>query len=66
MAAHSEKIVDDAVDRRETLQMACRLEASHLAFTLTGRLMRDFRAVVRILWSVQWTTDDITVRHAAG
>ena len=29
--------------------MGSRLEATHLAFTLTGRLMREFRAIVLVL-----------------
>ena len=48
MAAHAEEILDDAVDGCEALQMARRLEAPPLAFTLTGWLMRDFGAVIRI------------------
>ena len=49
MSAHSEEILDDAVNGREALQMDRRLEAPHWAFTLPRRLVRDFRAVVRIL-----------------
>ena len=42
-----ERHADD--DGREALQLARRLEAPHLAFTLTRQLVRDFCAVVRIL-----------------
>ena len=49
MSTHSEEILHHAVDRREALQMDRRLEAPHLALTLTRRLVRDFRPVVRVL-----------------
>ena len=49
VAADPEQILDDAVHRCEPLQMGGRLEAAHLALTLTGRLMRDVRAIVFIL-----------------
>ncbi len=62
MSAHSEEILDDAVNGREALQMDRRLEAPHLAFTLTRRLVRDFRAVVRILVR---TVDHRRHHHAA-
>ncbi len=65
VSAHSEEILDHAVDRREALQMDGRLEGPHPAFPLSRRLMRHLSAVVRIL-TVQWTTDGITLRHAAG
>ncbi len=45
MAAHPEEILDDAVDGGEALQMDRRLEAPHLALTLSRRLVRDFRPV---------------------
>ena len=49
MSAHSEEILDHAMDRREALQVHGRLEAPHLAFTLSRRLVRDFGSVVGIL-----------------
>ena len=51
MSANSEEILHDAVDGREALQMGGRLEAAHLAFTLSRRLVRDFSSVVRALIS---------------
>ena len=38
VAADPEKVLHEAVDRREPLKLADRLEASHLAFTMAGRL----------------------------
>ena len=49
VSADSEEILDHRLDRREALQVRGRFEASHLAFTLSRRLVRDFGAVVRIL-----------------
>ena len=49
MSAYAEEILNHAVDRREPVQMPGRLKAPHLTFTLPGRLMRDFGAVVRRL-----------------
>ena len=46
VAADPEEILNDAVHRCEPLQMGGRLEAAHLALALTGRLMRDLRAIV--------------------
>ena len=48
-SANSDEILDYIVDGREALQMGGRLEAAHLAFTLSRRLVRDFSWVVRIL-----------------
>ena len=49
VAADPEEILNDAVHRCEPLQMGGRLEAAHLALALTGRLMRDLRAIVFVL-----------------
>ncbi len=49
MAAHPEEILDNAVDGGEALQMHRRLEAPHLVFTLTRRLVRHLGSVVRVL-----------------
>ena len=46
VAADPEEILNDAVHRCEPLQMGGRLEDAHLALALTGRLMRDLRAIV--------------------
>ena len=39
MSAHSEEILHQAVHGHEPLHVGGRLEAAHLALTLTGRLM---------------------------
>ena len=49
MSAHSEEILHQAVHGHEPLHVGGRLEAAHLALTLTGRLMRDVRAIVFVL-----------------
>ena len=49
MTAHSEEILHHAVDGREALELSRGLEAAHLAFTLTGGLMRGLRAIVLVL-----------------
>ena len=49
VTAETEQIQHDAVHRQETLRVRSRLEAPHLAFPLSRRLVRDFGAVVRIL-----------------
>ena len=40
MAVDPEEILDDAVNRREVLQLGRRLEAPHLPFPLSRWLMR--------------------------
>ena len=45
----SEEILHDTVNRREPLELSGRRETPHLALTLSGRLMRGLRAVVRVL-----------------
>ena len=47
----SEEILHDPVNRRESLELSGRLEPPHLALTLSCRLMRDLRAIVRVLIS---------------
>ncbi len=49
MSTDPEEILYGAVDGREALQMGGRLEAAHLAFALSSRLMRDFSAVIGVL-----------------
>jgi hypothetical protein len=39
---HSEEILDDTVQAEESLSLTGRLEATHLPFPLSGRLMRGF------------------------
>ena len=48
MPADAKEILDDAVDRREALEVRDRFEAAHLALAVAGRLMRHFDAIVRI------------------
>ena len=45
----AEQIRHDTVHRREPLELSGRLEPPHLALPLSGRLMGDLRAVVRVL-----------------
>ena len=45
----SEQILYDTVNRREPLELSGRRETPHLALTLSGRLMEDLRAVIRVL-----------------
>ena len=49
VSTDSEQILHDTVNRREPLELSGRLETPHLALTLSDRLMRDLRAVVRVL-----------------
>ena len=49
MAPKPEEILDHAMDRGEPLEMSDRLEAAHLTLPLPGRLVGNFRPVVRVL-----------------
>ena len=49
VSTDSEEILHDTVNRREPLELSGRLETPHLALPLSGRLMGDLRAVVRVL-----------------
>jgi hypothetical protein len=49
MPADTKEVLHEAVHRQEALRVSDRLEATHLAFTLPGRLMREFRAIVLVL-----------------
>ncbi len=49
VAANPEEIIDRAMHREKTLDVAGRFEAPHLAFALAGRLVGDFGAIVCIL-----------------
>ena len=49
VSTDSEQILHDTVNRRELLELSGRLETPHLALTLSGRLMGDLRAVIRVL-----------------
>ena len=48
MPSDSEKILNDTVDRQESLSLAGRFESAHLPLSLAGRLMRDFGAIVGV------------------
>ena len=50
MSAHPEEILYEAVDREKSLRVRGGLEPAHLALTLSRRLVRDLRAIVRILF----------------
>ena len=41
MPSDSEEILDDSVDRQETLRLGSGFEPSHLSFALPSRLVRD-------------------------
>jgi hypothetical protein len=47
-----EEILDDTVDRQESLRLNGRFESAHLPLSLAGRLMRDFGAIIRVASSV--------------
>ena len=49
MAADPEQILDNAVHRCEPWQLGGRLEPTHLALPVTGRLMRDRCSIVFVL-----------------
>ena len=49
VSTDAEQILHDTVNRREPLELSGRLETPHLAFPLSGRLMGNLRAVVRVL-----------------
>ena len=49
VSTDSEEILPDTVNRREPLELSGRRETPHLALPLSGRLMGDLRAVVRVL-----------------
>ena len=49
MAADPEQILDNAVHRCEPLRLGGRLEPTHLALPVAGRLMRDRCAIVFVL-----------------
>ncbi len=49
VSTDAEQILHDTVNRREPLELSGRLEPPHLALPLSGRLMGNLRAVVRVL-----------------
>ena len=48
MATQVEEIANDPVNRQKPLRLASGFELAHLAFPLSGRLMRDFSPVVGV------------------
>ena len=62
MPAHPEEILHHAVDRGKALQVRGRFKATHLAFPLARRLVRDLRPIVRVLVR---DVDDRRHRHPA-
>ncbi len=49
VASNPEEIIDRAMDREKTLDVAWGFEAPHLALALSSRLVRDFSAVVGVV-----------------
>jgi hypothetical protein len=58
---HSEDILDDTVQAEEPFSLTGRLEATHVPFPLTGRLMRGLDTIVGVP-SVLWATPRRIVR----
>jgi hypothetical protein len=52
MPADTEEILDDSVEGQELLRLTCGFESSHLLFSLAGRLMRHFDAMVGVESSI--------------
>ena len=46
MPPEAEEIVDQAMDRKKTLDLSRGFEPAHLVFPLARRLVRDFRSIV--------------------
>jgi len=59
-----EEVLDDSVNREESLGVLSRLEPAHLSLSLPRRLMRDLGPVVRIPARVM-TTEGMVFRRAA-
>ncbi len=49
MAADTKEILDGSVHREKPLRVGSRFESAHLTLPLPGRLVRDFRPIVRVL-----------------
>ena len=52
VAADTKEILHRSVHREKPRRVRGGLESPHLALTLPGRLVGDFRPIVRVLWSV--------------
>jgi hypothetical protein len=48
VTSDSEEILDDSVDRPESLYLSHGFEPSHLSLTLSDRFMRDFSPIVGV------------------
>jgi hypothetical protein len=46
--SNAEHVLDDPVNREESLGLSWRLEPAHLSLSLSRRLMRDFGSIVRV------------------
>ena len=46
--SNAEQVLDDPVNREESLGLSWRLEPAHLSLSLSRRLMRDFGSIVFI------------------
>src|SRR6266566_2199029 len=49
MTSHAKEILNEAVDRQESLRVSGGFEPPHLSLALAGRLMGDFRSIVFVL-----------------
>jgi hypothetical protein len=49
VTTESEEVLHQSMQREKTLRLRPRFEATHLSFSLTSWLVRDFRSVVRVL-----------------
>jgi hypothetical protein len=48
VASHSEKILNDTMERQEPLRLAGRFEPYYITFSLPSSLMRNFSAIVGV------------------
>src|SRR6266700_2480439 len=48
VAPYPEKILDDTVEGEKPLGLAGRFESAHVPFSLAGRLMRAFSAIIGV------------------
>jgi len=49
MAADTKEVLDRSVDREKPLRVGSRFALAHLTLPLPGRLVGDFRPIVRVL-----------------
>ena len=48
VTSDTEEILNDSMDRQESLRLSGRLEPSHLPLALSCRLVRDFNSIVGV------------------